>query len=177
MPPFDPKSVTRVGARSLDVVGYRHQAPGRRPESGEGARRVGGRYNPPRSFPVLYLCATLLCAVAEFARLAHRQGLAPKHLLPREVWKIKVNLNRVLDLTDDMVLSTLGLQMSDLVRDEYRLTNEIGKAAHEYRFQAVLAPSATAVNRIIAVFTNNLGVSILRSELLKRWENPTDLTS
>ena len=177
MPSFDPKSVTRVRERSLDAVGYRHQAPGHNPKSGEGARRLGGRYNPPHSFPVLYLCTALPCASAELVRLAHRQGLASDHLLPREVWRIEAHLNRVLDLTDDTILSNLGLQTQDLIRDDYQLTNEIGEAAHEQRFQAVLAPSATGVDSVIAIFTENLRTSILRPNLLKRWEYPTDLTS
>ncbi len=95
----------------------------------------------------------------------------------REVWRIQANLNRVLDLTDDTILSNLGLQTQDLIRDDYQLTNEIGEAAHEQRFQAVLAPSATGVDSVIAIFTENLRTSILRPDLLKRWEYPTDLSS
>ncbi len=159
-------------------MGYRHQALGyRSPKSGEGARRLGGRYNPPQSFSVLYLCTTLPCAAAELARLAHRQRIAVEHFLPREVWRIQANLNRVLDLTDNAVLSNLGLQTEDLVRDGYQLTNQIGEAAHEQRFQAVMAPSATGVDKVLAIFTENLGKSILQPDLIQRWESPNDLTS
>lgn len=172
---FDPKSVTRVAARSLRALGYRQQAPGYDPRSGHGARRLGGRFNPPQSFAVLYLCTTPSCAAAELARLAHRQGLAVEHLLPRELWSIQANLNRVLDLTDSAVLRTLELETEDLIRDEYQLTNEIGEAAFEQRFQAILAQSATGVDSVLAVFTENLGRSILRSDLIQLWASPDDL--
>ena len=174
---FDPKSVTRVQVRSLNSAGYRHQTPGYDPKSGEGARRLGGRFNPPQSFPVLYLCTTPRCAAAELARLAHRQSLAVEYLLPREVWRIQVNLNRTLDLTDEAVLRTLGLRTEDLIREDYQLTNEIGEAAHEQGFQAIIARSATAVDSVMAIFTENIRESILRPNLVERWESPDDLMS
>lgn len=177
MASFDPRSVTRVGARSHEVVGYRHLAPGYSPKSGEGARRLGGRFNPPQSYPVLYLCTTRVCAAAELARLAHRQGLSVEHFLPREVWRVQVNLNKVLDLTDKSVLGTLAIVAEDLIRDDYQLTNEIGEAAYELGFQAVIARSATGVDSVAAIFTENLGESILRPELVDRWASPDDLPS
>ena len=91
------------------------------------------------------------------------------------MWRIQVNLNRVLDLTDSAVLRTLGLEPEDLVHDTYQLTNEIGEAAHEQRFQAILARSATGVDGVLAVFIENLGKSILRPDLVQLWESPEDL--
>ena len=174
---FDPRSVTRVGDRFYRVVGYRHQVPGYNPKSGEGARRLGGRFNPRQSFPVLYLCTTRPCAAAELTRLAHRQGIAVEHFLPREVWRIQVNLTRVLDLTDSTVLNTLGLDPEDLIRDDYQLTNEIGETAYEQGFQAIITRSATDVDDVIAIFTEKLGKSILQTDLVERWRSPNDLMS
>jgi RES domain-containing protein len=91
------------------------------------------------------------------------------------VWRIRVNLNRVLDLTDSTTLSILGLETADLIRDDYQLTNEIGEAAFEQRFQAILAPSATGVDRVLAVFTENLGKSILEPDLIQVWQSANDL--
>lgn len=54
---FNPQYLARAGASRADVTGYRNQAPGFDPRSGEGARRFGGRFNPPGSFPTLYLCS------------------------------------------------------------------------------------------------------------------------
>lgn len=57
----DPVSITLVRRRSLSAVGYRNQTRGYDPTSGEGARRFGGRFDPPGSFPVLYLYTTRPC--------------------------------------------------------------------------------------------------------------------
>ncbi len=58
MATLDPRVVARQPGTSLEFVAYRNQATGFDPRSGEGARRNGGRFNPPHSFPVLYLCLT-----------------------------------------------------------------------------------------------------------------------
>ena len=43
MDAFDPRRLAQVGASRMDVIGYRNQAPGFDPRSGEGARRFGGQ--------------------------------------------------------------------------------------------------------------------------------------
>ena len=57
---------------------FRHIAPGYQPLSGEGARAMGGRWNPPQSFPVLYTSPSLDVVVAEIRRKAQRAGFAPR---------------------------------------------------------------------------------------------------
>ncbi|MDE0674208.1 MAG: RES family NAD+ phosphorylase [bacterium] len=69
--------MAQAPTRSLAAIGYRNQTPGYEVRSGEGARRFGGRFNQPDSFPVLYLCTTRKCASAELKRKAYRQGLMP----------------------------------------------------------------------------------------------------
>lgn len=96
---IDPAAVAAAPRQTLGLVGFRNQAPGYDPRSGEGARRHGGRFNPPQSFAAVYLCSTRACAVAELTRQAARQGLAPADLLPRELWKLEAELASVLDLT------------------------------------------------------------------------------
>ena len=66
---FDPARLNGVGLINLASVGYRNQAPGFDARRGEGARRFGGRYNPPRSFPVIYLCLTKDRRVSEIEDL------------------------------------------------------------------------------------------------------------
>lgn len=172
---FDPKSVAQAPTRSLAAIGYRNQTPGYEVRSGEGARRFGGRFNQPDSFPVLYLCTTRKCASAELKRKAYRQGIPFEQILPREVWRINVQVGRVLDLTNPFTLDQLGIERGDLIREGYRLTREIGEAAHQQRLQAVLTPSATGVDSVVAVFPENLGGSVLRVRLVEVWNTPGDL--
>ena len=175
MPAFDPRSLGRLPRSALNAAAYRNQAKGFDPRSGEGARRLGGRFNPPNSFPVLYLCLTKPCVVAELSKQAQRQGLTVEDLLPRELWEIAVELDGVLDLTDTKTCDELGLVDADLVREDRSLTREIGEAAHEHQFQAIRSPSATGVDHILAVFPENLSGRALQVELLAVWTNLTDL--
>jgi RES domain-containing protein len=175
MATFDPTRLSGVAPTALDSVGYRHQARGFDPRSGEGARRLGGRYNPPRSFPVIYLCLTRPCVVAELTTQAARQSVQVTDLLPRELWSIATTLERVLDLTDQSVLDTLGIDAGDLVRPDHAFTQQIGEAAHERQVQAIRSPSATGVDHVLAVFPENLGAATLRVELMQVWESEHDL--
>jgi RES domain-containing protein len=173
--PFETRSLGAVRGISLTVVAYRNQAPGFDPRSGDGARRLGGRFNPPHSFPVLYLCLTKPCVVAELTRQAERQSLNLADLLPRELWQIDADLHSVLDLTDPSMLTALGLVADDLVREDHQFTREIGAAAHEHGFQAIRSNSATGVDQVIAMFPERLAGSILEATLLGEWNVPGDL--
>ncbi|KAA0234610.1 MAG: hypothetical protein JJLCMIEE_03083 [Acidimicrobiales bacterium] len=172
---IDPRAVAHAPGRPLATTALRNQAPGYDPRSGEGARRFGGRFNPPRSFPVLYLCSTRACVVAELTRQASRQGLEVGDLLPRELWRVEAELTSVLDLTDDTTLGAVGVGRKDLVGDDLRLTQQLGEAAYEHQFQAILAPSATGVDDVLAVFPENLAGAVLDVQLAEEWSTTDDL--
>lgn len=101
--------------------------------------------------------------------------MAAEQLLPRELWQLKVGPVRLLDLTDHTNLTVLNLGARDLVRDDHRLTRQIGEAAHQQRFQAILTPSATGVDNVLAVFPENLATSALEIEFIEEWATVTDL--
>jgi len=175
MPSLDPRALGHAPETSLAVVAYRNQAKGFDPRSGDGARRLGGRFNPPHSFPVLYLCLSRPCIVAELTRQAERQGLDVHALLPRELFEISAKLDKVLDLTDQATLEVLGIAPPDLVREDHRFTQEIGEAAHEHGFQAIRSPSATGVDHVLAIFPEQLAGAVLQVKLLGEWTTPVDL--
>ena len=175
MPSFDPSKLAEVAGKSLSVRGYRNQATGFDPRSGEGARRFGGRFNRPHSYPVVYLCTTQPCVVAELTRQARRQGLTVEDLLPRELWMVTVVLTKVLDLTDADTLQALGVEPDELVRDDLQLTHEIGGAAHEHRFQAIRSASVTGVDDVVAILPENLAGAVLAAELVQEWTTAADL--
>jgi RES domain-containing protein len=176
MSSFDPHALDQQLGTALAAVAYRNQAAGFDPRSGEGARRFGGRFNPPNSFAVLYLCTTRACVVAELTRQAARQSLSVEDLLPRELWRIRANLATVLDLTDASTLAKLGVHSGDLVRDDHHSTQELGATAHAHKFQAILAPSATGVDAVLAIFPDNLGEITLNVERIAEWINLADIT-
>lgn len=154
---------------------FRQQAPNYAPLSGEGARRRGGRFNPPRSFPVLYLCTTRACAVAEFLRAGNRLAIGSEGVLPRQLFNYGVALDRVLDLTDASILEQLGSAQSDLVGEDLSVTRSIGEAAHALDIQAIRSRSATEQDDVLAVLLENLGLGILVPTLEETWETISDL--
>lgn len=175
MAPFDAKSVGRSPGVALELLGYRNQPPGFNPRSGEGARRNGGRFNAPHSFPVIYLCTTRPCVVAEFARQVERQGVTIDGFLPRELYQLSASLTKVLDLTMAETLATLGLSTEDLLRDDRTVPHEIGEAAHAHGFQAIRCPSATGVDDVVALMPENLAGAVLGVELLEEWLDEKDV--
>jgi len=175
MASFDPSRLNGVDLVDLASVGYRHQAPGFNPRSGDGARRFGGRHNPPRSFPVIYLCLTKRCVAAELTRQAVRQSVQVGDLLPRELWSIATDLERILDFTEDSVCVVAAVGPADLVRPGHGFTQQIGEAAHERGIQAIKSPSATGVDDVLALFPENLGSATMQLELVEVWESTQDV--
>jgi len=175
VPSFDPRALGQLTGTAVSTVAYRNQAKGFDPRSGDGARRLGGRFNPPHSFPVLYLCLTRPCVVAELTRQAERQRLDVEALLPRELFEIRADLDKVLDLTDTETLDALGIVPPDLVRADHGFTQGIGEAAHEHAFQAIRSPSATGVHNVLAIFPEELAGAVLDVKLLGEWSTADDL--
>jgi RES domain-containing protein len=173
---FDSRALSQLTGSALSAVAYRNQARGFDPRSGDGARRLGGRFNPPHSFPVLYLCLTRPCVAAELTRQAARQNIRVEDLLPREIYEISADLEKVLDLTDAAVLDALGVETADLIREDQLLTREIGEAAHEHRFQAIRSPSATGVDHVLAIFPANLAGAVVHVDLIDEWTTIADLS-
>jgi RES domain-containing protein len=172
---FEEARLQNVDLTTLESEGYRSQAPGFDPRSGEGARRFGGRYNPARSFPVVYLCLTEPCAIAELTTVAARQNLDVVDLLPRELWSVATSLEQVLDLTDPRVLHAAGLEPNELTRPDHAFTQEIGEAAHERGVQAIRSASATGVDDVLAIFPENLGAATMKVERIRVWSTLADL--
>ena len=112
----------------------------------------------------------------EFTRQAQRQSLTVDDLLPRELWRLTVELTKVLDLTNPAAVQALGVRPADLVRDDRRLTREIGEAAHAHHFQAIRSASATGVDEVVAILPENLAGAALTTDLIEEWVETTDVS-
>ncbi|HEX2403089.1 MAG TPA: RES family NAD+ phosphorylase [Acidimicrobiia bacterium] len=145
------------------------------PLSGEGARIRGGRFNPPDSFPVLYLCTTRPCAVAELNHLGQRQLIGVEGLLPRVLYRCEISLDHVLDLTSEAVIEFLGFTEQQVIGSDLSIPRQIGELAHATGSQAIQAPSATGVDQILAVVPDLLGSGRLLPEILEHWDSTEDL--
>ncbi len=167
--------VSTAPRRALDAVGFRQQSSAYDPLSGEGARIHGGRFNPPNSFPTLYLCSTAGCAAAEFSRFAGNHPIGLSGFLPRTLWRYEISLSNVLDLTEDETLDHLSLEASELVEEDRTLTHHLGEVAHQFGYQAVRNASAAGVDDVIAVFIENLRSGILNPSEDSVWNKVADI--
>ena len=129
----------------------------------------GARFNPPESFPVLYICRSRPCVVAELERLGTLQAIGVDGLLPRSLYKYDVELERVLDLTNESVRSLIGVDPNVLTGPDWTVCREIGSAFHALGVQAILSPSATGIGEILAVFAQNIGLGIVRPIFVENW--------
>jgi RES domain-containing protein len=145
------------------------------PMSGDGARIRGGRFNPPNSFSVLYLCTTRPCTVAELQNLGRRLLIGVEGLLPRVLYRYEISLDRVLDLTSQATLDHLGVTEMQITGLDLTTPREIGVAAHDNGSQAIRALSATGVDQVIAVFPELVGTGRIVPEPVERWESADDL--
>jgi RES domain-containing protein len=156
----DPEIVGRL-SRLTPVpytgLAYRHMAPrySDRPLSGEGARQVGGRWNP-RGVAALYLAEGQATVTAELRRLAERQQRSLADFLPRTLIEYELELQAVLNLRDTTTLDAAGLTHSQLRGDDQAPCREMGEAARYAGYEAVIAPSAAGEGTVIAVYIDRL---------------------
>lgn len=145
--------VDELGPTPWTGLAHRHTSAGRDPLSGEGARRNGGRWNPPGR-PTVYLARPESACVAELVRLAERTGIAPEALVARgwEMHDVQVNAVPVLDLTIEGALDHVGLEQDDIGGDDWSACQAVGEAAHFLGIAGVAAPSATGNGLVLAVF-------------------------
>jgi RES domain-containing protein len=151
--------------------GWRHLSPRYDPLSGEGARVHGGRFNPPGSFPVLYLCQSRPCAIAELQRLGERQVIGVEGLLPRALYRYEIALDRVLDLTDNEVRAEVGLRLDMLTGPDWTACQKLGSTLYAVGAQAVSSPSATGIGAVLAVFVQQIGVGRVEPRLAEEWHS------
>lgn len=122
------------------------------PMSGEGARTVGGRWNPPDSFPTLYLGSSTETAEAEVSRAFATQGRSLRDAVGLVIYEYRIELIAVLDLTASDALERTGLTR-EIVRGADRdACQAVGDAAHFVGLEGIRAPSAAGVGETIAIF-------------------------
>lgn len=149
-PQLEPSHLLRVvglrAARSLDGYFWR-AVRGVDSMRTSQTRQLGGRYNPQWEFEALYCCGS--------------RELCPKEASggdsgPLRVTPLEVRLERVLDLTDPLLRTSLLLREADLTGDDEELTQRIGRAARDAGFEGLLVPSVQG-GRDLVVFLDRLG--------------------
>jgi RES domain-containing protein len=122
------------------------------PLSGEGARTVGGRWNPPGSFPTLYLASTEATAVAEVERGFAVQGRSLRDAIGLVIYEYEVDIHSVLDLTSTESMTAVGLATESISSPDRSACQAVGDAAHFVGLEAIRAPSAAGNDETVALF-------------------------
>lgn len=112
--------------------------------------KVGGRFNVKGSFPATYLSLDKATALAEAEYWQKTSGIDDFITQTQVVAGVRVNLQRILDLTDDVTRSRLQLSAEDLIGNwkaqqkagHEALTQAIGRMARSAGFEAILTMSA-----------------------------------
>lgn len=170
------RRIDRAPSERWQGIAWRHVAAGRPALSGEGARVVGGRWNPRGSFAVLYLGTSQRAVVNEFHRLAKRQRLDASQFLPRTLYRYDVDLANVLNLSVPTVRDVLEIDEASILVEDLALPQSIGEAAFAAGRTAILAPSAAGPDDALAVFSSKLGNdSTIAEEQIEIWETVPEM--
>ena len=136
--------------------------------SAQGGQFSGGRYNFRGSYPVLYLSCDIHTCVEETSKSFQQAGASVAQALPRTIVGVEVRLARVLDLTDPVVLSVLGITRLRLIRTDWltcqeneereAFTQTVGRLARETGVEAILTPSAALprTGKNLCIFSDQL---------------------
>ncbi len=117
------------------------------------AHPPNGRWQRGAVVEGLYLAESPETAWAEWYRYLAEAGILPEQALPRNLWKWKINLNRVADLSTIQQLQQVGLYLPDPDRSNWETYQAIGENIHKNGYEALIAPSAARpTGQILCVF-------------------------
>jgi RES domain-containing protein len=129
---------------------YRHVVASRDPLA---PSRAGGRWGPPGEFSVLYTALRADIARAELAHLLSQSSNPPS--AERRLWRIRIEISGVLDLTDPARLRLLDIDPDDFAAAGAACARA-GRAANFLGVKGLLAPSARARGTNAMVLFDNL---------------------
>jgi len=133
--------------------------------TGEGSRKAGGSWNPKGGFATLYLSVNPETALHEVLAHHRNQLLPDVEATPVTLAGFRVDVRRLLDMTDRRIRRLLGVTGKE-IREPWHphqhagqeaITQAIGRLAYEKGFQGLLVPSAALVQgRNLARFPDRL---------------------
>jgi RES domain-containing protein len=138
--------VAALPRRRLKGRFWHQGSPGRSVQSFADPAGSDGRYHRFGGLGVWYASDREQAAWAELFRHFVDEGVDPFEVL-RRVGAVDVDGLQVLDLTDPAVTRQLGIDLDDLVGDDYRRTQALADAARAAGFEGLLAPSAALPGR------------------------------
>lgn len=134
--------------------------------TGVGSQICGARWNPPKSFPTVYLSLDPHTALDEvFAHFLYYR-IPIETAMPRVLVSVRARLGTVFDLIEGKSRSILRVSERRMLDEPWReeqkagreaLTQALGRLARELGWEGLLVPSAAGRGRTnLIVFPSNL---------------------
>ena len=122
------------------------------------AEPADGRWQRGEIVRAIYLGDDEPTVWAEWFRHTSEAGVPPARRLPRDIWRVEVDLDDVADLTARGMLAARGIDRLEPSRRQWPLTQAIGEGYFRDGARGVLAPSAARRGgRVLAVFRRGRG--------------------
>jgi RES domain-containing protein len=112
----------------------------------------GARWNPAGVLAI-YCSLDRATALAEGDYAISLQPLRPS--AKRTIFKLRISLNRVLDLSTPSILRELGLSEDEFLGTDHMPCRRIGGAVEWLEHDGMLVPSARSAGRNLVVFPRN----------------------
>jgi RES domain-containing protein len=123
----------------------------------------GGRWGSPGTFPVIYLARPTASVIVEAYRhlVDPTEGMTGERVRGRVCARAAVSATNILDLRSDEALLAVGLTREDLLSDvdDYAACQRVAQVAHQLTFHGILAPAATDMGEVLALFPRHLPTS------------------
>jgi hypothetical protein len=123
----------------------------------------GGRWDVPGELRALYLGKPLESAVVEIYRhlIDPFPAMVPEYVQPRSVARVTVRVGRILDLRDADCRDEFRIREEDLHSEigDYGRCQTLALGAASTGYHGILAPAATGLGLILAVFVDRLSDS------------------
>ncbi|KBZ69367.1 MULTISPECIES: RES family NAD+ phosphorylase [Mycobacterium avium complex (MAC)] len=154
---LDEGLVQRIDARGTTPWSgtcYRYTTAHRDALSGEGARRFGGRWNPPLLFPAIYLADSAKACMVEVERAANAASTTAIKMLEAayRLHHIQVEELNVLDLRTPESRDAVGLDDDDVYGDDWSACQAVGHTAWFLHMQGILVPAAGGIGLVISAY-------------------------
>lgn len=101
----------------------------------------------------LYLADSEATAWAEWYRHTSEQGAPPASRMPRDTWRISVDVSDIADLKEAGLLERHGIAELRPTRRQWPVTQPVGEAYYHAGFRGLVAPSAAHEGgHVLAIF-------------------------
>jgi RES domain-containing protein len=104
-----------------------------------------------------YVAESRETAWAEWYRQLGELAIRPEASLPRDLWRLEIDLEAVADLGDELRLARVGLSLPTPTRKEWTRFQAVGERLHKEGWAGLIAPSAARPRgRTLCLFRDTL---------------------